>query len=375
MRIVEVNDMKTVEAFINLPRQLYKNDPNWISPLDEDIASVFDPQKNSYFQQGICKRWILSNGAGKIIGRIAAFVNHEKANSNGMPAGGVGFFECVDKNDAASKLFDTARDWLKQQGMKAMNGPINFGENDKYWGLLVVGFQPPSLGMNYNPQYYEHLFTDYGFEKDYDQLTNFLDVRIPLPDRFAKIADRVMSKPEYSFDHFRKSNKEKYFHDFMEIYNDAWVDFENFTPMKIESVRDSFRQMKPIMDEKMIWFAYNEKEPVGFVVSLPDVNQILKHVNGKMNLLGKLKFLWYSYTSTVDRLRIVIMGTKKKFQNHGIECALIQVLKDAVLPHSDIKGVELAWVGDFNPKMIAIHKATGATLEKVHRTYKYIFKE
>ena len=129
------------------------------------------------------------------------------------------------------------------------------------------------------------------------------------------------------------------------------------------------------MDEKLIWFAYFEEEPIAFIVCLPDANQILRHVNGKMNLFGKLKFLWYRYTGTVDRIRIIIMGAKKRFQNHGLESAFISCLQKEVIPRNTIKDVELAWVGDFNPKMMALHKATGAKLEKVHRTYRYVFPD
>jgi len=375
MRIVDVGNMKTREEFLNLPQLLYKDDPNWISPLHNDVASVFDPKRNIFFQQGVCKRWLLYDDASTPIGRIAAFINQAKVDKYSNPSGGIGFFECVNDMEAAFLLFDTAKDWLEQQGMKAMEGPINFGENDRFWGLLVEGFKPASLGMNYNPPFYEGLFTAYGFEKLYDQFTNVLDPSVPLPERFRKIADWVMEKPNYTFKHFTKRNKEQFFRDLEEVYNDAWADFENFTPLKIESIRETFRQMKPIMDEKLIWYAYYDEEPIAFIVCLPDANQILRHVKGKLNLFGKLKFLWYRYTGTVDRIRIIIMGSKRKFQNHGIESAFIRCLQREVIPRNTIKDVELAWVGDFNPKMMALHKATGARLEKVHRTYRYVFPD
>ena len=375
MRVVEVDNTKVREEFIKVPHLLYKDDPNWISPLHDDIAAVFDPGRNIFFQNGVCNRWVLYDNVGKPIGRIAAFINHAKADKNSTPAGGIGFFECINNQDAAHLLFNTARQWLKMQGMMAMEGPINFGENDKFWGLLVKGFKPASMGMNYNPPFYEQLFTSYGFEKLYDQYTNVLDPNIPLPERFTKISDWVMNKPGYSFQHFEKKRREHFFHDFQEVYNDAWNGFENFTPLKMETIRESFRQMEPVADEKLIWFAYFGEEPIAFVLCLPDANQILKHVNGKLNLPGKLKFLWYRYTKRVDRIRIIIMGSKKKFQNHGIESALIRCLQKEVLPRNTIRDVELAWVGDFNPKMMALHKATGAKLEKVHRTYRYLFRD
>ena len=373
MNILEVTDHSLARKFIDFPRTLYKNDPNWISPLDNDIKAVFNPQLNPFYAHGTCTRWVLENDQGHVIGRIAAFVNNEKAYKNPQPTGGCGFFECIDDQNAAFLLFDTAKSWLQAQGMKAMDGPVNFGENDKYWGLLIDGFKPPSMGMNYNPPYYIRFFESYGFQKLYDQFTNFLDATIPMPERFLKISDWVMKKEGYSFRHFEKKRFTEFAKDFQEIYNDAWHDFEGFTPIEMDTIRESFRQMKPIVDEKIIWYAYYENEPIAFILCLPDINQVLRHVNGRLNWWGKLKFLWYKNTTTIDRFRIIIMGCKKKFQNKGIESGLIRCLQIEVLPRNTIKGVELAWVGDFNQKMIALHEATGAVKDKVHRTYRYIF--
>ncbi len=374
MDLIEIANKRQAREFIDLPAKLYKNDPNWICPLDNDVEAVFDPSRNTFFSHGVCTRWLLKDSRGQAIGRIAAFINHEKAGKNPQPTGGVGFFECINDQEAAHLLLDTAKAWLQERGMQAMDGPVNFGENDKFWGLLVHGYKPPSLGMNYNPPYYKDLFESYGFQKLYDQFTNFLDATVPLPERFTKIADWVMRKPGYSFRHFDKKEFDKFAADFMEIYNDAWSTFENFTPIGIGTIRESFRQMKPIMDEKIIWFAYYNDEPISVVLCMPDVNQLLKHVNGKLDLWGKLKFFWYSRTTTVNRLRIIVMGCKKKFQNHGIESALIRCLQQEVLPRKKvITGVELAWVGDFNDKMLALHEATGATQDKIHRTYRYLF--
>jgi hypothetical protein len=373
MKLIEVSNARTAKEFIDLPRNLYKGDPNWICPLDNEVISVFDDRRNVFFSHGVCTRWILEDEKGKIIGRIAAFINYEKASKNPQPTGGVGFFECINDKAAAYLLFDTAKEWLKQKQMHAMDGPINFGENDKFWGLLIDGFKPPSLGMNYNPPYYVDLFESYGFKKLFDQLTNYLDLTAPFTERFTKIADWVMKKPGYSFVHFEKKQFDRFASDFREVYNDAWSDFENFTPISMGTIKESFRQMEAIMDERIIWFAYYNNEPIGFVLCLPDINQVLRYVNGKLNLWGKLKFLWYKKTTTIDRVRIIIMGCKVKFRNHGIESALTRILQLEVVPRNTVKGAELAWVGDFNEKMLAIHEATGAKKDKVHRTYRYIF--
>src|SRR4030095_13925761 len=375
MKLSEVTDKRTAKAFIHLPEMLYNDDPDWICPPHKEIEASFDPQHNVFFTHVICTRWVLYNDGGEPNGRIAAFINNNKAYKTEQPIGGIGFFECINDKSAAHLLFDQARNWLCQKGMCAMDGPINFGENDKYWGLLIEGFKPASLGMNYNPPYYKEFFESYGFKKLYDQFTNLLDATKPMPERFNKIADRARSNPQYHFRHFEKKQFEKYAADFQEIYNDAWEGVENFTPIEMKTIRESFRQMKPVMDEKIIWYAYHGSEPIAFVVCMPDINQVLKHLNGKMDLLGKLKFLWYHRSTTIDRLRIIIMGCKKKFQNHGIESALVRCLQKEVLPRNTIKEVELAWVGDNNPKMMALHEATGAKKDKVHRTYRYLFPD
>jgi hypothetical protein len=370
--ILEVNDKKSGKEFLELQRILYKNDPNYISPLDNDIESIFDPKQNNFHSHGICKRWILKKD-NSIIGRIAAFINYEKNKNPDLVIGGIGFFECIDDQSATFTLFDTAKQWLQQHNAKGMDGPVNFGENDKYWGLLIEGFVPPGVGMNYNHKYYQQFFEDYGFKTLYDQYTNVIHVTKPFPERFNKIADWIGNKPEYSFVHFERKNFEKFAKDFMEIYNDAWSDFENFTPIKPDTIKQSFKEMKPIVDEKIIWFTYYKSEPIAFILAVPDINVILKPLKGKLNLVNKIRFLWLKKTTTIHRIRFIVMGCKKKFQNKGIESGMIRKLQLEVIPRNTITEAELAWVGDFNKKMIALHEATGAVREKVHRTYRKMF--
>ena len=257
--------------------------------------------------------------------------------------------------------------------MAAMDGPINFGENDNFWGLLSEGFVPPSYGMNYNHPYYKLFFENYGFKTLYEQITNHLSTHVPFPERFTKIAKWVMQKPGYQFRHFNANQIEKFAKDFIEIYNDAWRDFENFVPINYATVIESFRKMKLLMDEKLIWFAYVNDDPAAFVVVLPDANQMTKTLNGKLNLLGKLKFLYHKWKG-VNRMRAIVMGTKQAYQKHGLESAIFVKLKEYVLPLKQYDEMELSWVGDFNDKMIALHHAMGATFGKRHLTMRYIFK-
>ncbi|MEO6149179.1 MAG: GNAT family N-acetyltransferase [Mucilaginibacter sp.] len=373
MVIKEVKDKAAKKAFLDTARFIYRDDTNWVCPLDDDIEAVFDPAKNNFHTHGQCTRWVLYDDAGRPAGRIAAFINTKKAYNYEQPTGGIGFFECVSNKEYATALFDTAKLWLEAKGMEAMDGPINFGENDNFWGLLVEGFTPPSYGMNYNPPYYRQFFEDYGFTTQYEQITNHLDTTKPFDARFSKIANWVINKPGYQFRHFKTTDISKFAADFIEIYNDAWQDFENFVPIDHTTVLQSFGKMKAIMDEKLIWFAYVNGEPASFVIILPDANQMIKPLNGKLGLIGKLKFLYYKWKG-VTRMRAIVMGTKKKYQNHGLESGIFIKLKEYVLPLNQYKELELSWVGDFNEKMLSIHYAVGAVFGKKHLTMRYIFK-
>ena len=372
MILKEVQNKHIAREFLDVAREIYKDDNFWVCPLDKDVAAVFDPDKNNFHSHGSCIRWILKSDEGKLIGRIAAFINENKAWQPEQPTGGIGFFECINDREAATLLFDTARNWLSQMGMKAMDGPINFGENDSFWGLLIEGYTTPSYGMNYHHPYYKKLFEDYGFYVLYEQITNHLEVKKPFPERFTKIAEWVANKPGYTFRHLELSKLENFADDFAEIYNDAWRDFENFVPLTKTGILESFNKMKTVMDEKLIWFAYINDEPASVIVILPDANQMIKSFKGKLGIIEKLKFLYYRWKG-VHRMRAVVMGTKQAYQKHGLESALFIKLKEYVIPLNQYEELELSWVGDFNDKMLSLHVATGATLGKKHATLRKIF--
>jgi len=373
MTITEVKTAADRKAFLDVPRIIYKDDPHWICPLEDNVESVFDPARNNFHADGHCTRWVLRDDAGGLIGRIAAFVNGKKAFKFDVPTGGCGFFESIDDRKASDLLFDTAVHWLRSKGMHAMEGPINFGENDMWWGLLVEGFTMPYYGLNYNPPYYRALFEGYGFRKEYEQISNRIEIAKPFPERFTKIANWVAKKGGYTFRHLEMKNFGKYAKDFLEVYNDGWKDFAHFTPLNEKTVHETFRKMKPVADERLIWFAYDGEQPISFVVLLPDTNELIRGLNGKLGLMGKLKFVWNKLTTKHRRMRAVVMGTKEKFRNQGVESALFIRLKEYVVPLGHYEEVELSWVGDFNSKMMSIHEATGATLAKRHVTYSYTF--
>lgn len=373
MDIFVVKDRATNRDFLNVVEKIYHNDHCYVRPLNKDIENIFNPEQNSFYKHGEAIRFILKDDSGSVIGRIAAFVNEKKAYGFDQPTGGLGFFECINNPEAAFLLFDVGVKWLKGKGMEAVDGPINFGENDNFWGLLVDGFTLPAYGMQYNPPYYRSFYEDYGFEIYFEQVTNSLDVKKPFPERFWKIAAWIGRKPEYEFRHFSWRKKNQFINDFIEVYNDAWQFHENFTPLDIEKVKSSFKKARSIVVEDLIWFAYYKGEPIGFVLMYPDVNQILKYFNGKLNFYNKIRFLWLKHKKVMTRTRVIILGVKTKFQKSGVESGIFYHLRDRVYSRPWINEMELSWVGDFNPKMRNLQDSMGAEFSKKHITYRFIF--
>jgi hypothetical protein len=375
MHLVEVTDKKTARQFLDIAKELYKNDKFWVCPLDNDINQIFDRKQNAFYHDGDAIRWILTDDDGKLIGRIAAFYNKKKAFRYKQPTGGAGFFECIDDPLAADMLFTASRTWLESQGMEAMDAPINFGENDNFWGLLVEGYTHPAYGMPYNFPYYKKMFEDWGFKPYFTQITKHLDLTVPLPDRFYKIAEWVNRRGGFKFRHFTYKEQNKFLHDLKEVYDQAWVNHEHFIPLDMEVVKKGLEGAKPILEEEFIWFVYHDDKPVAFYIMFPDVNMILRHFKGNLNLWNKMRFLYYKKTKEITRIRQTMMGVIPKFQGAGLESAIFWHLREPVIvkrPH--ITEMELSWVGDFNPKMLAIQEAVNAKPGKIHITYRKLFK-
>lgn len=373
MNIVEVTNQVQRKEFLDFAGVIYKNEPNYARPLDAEIEGIFNPEENSFFSHGSAIRWILQDEKGITIGRIAAFINEKKAHTFDQPTGGCGFFECINDKKAAFLLFDTAKNWLSENGMEAMDGPVNFGENDNHWGLLVDGFIPQGYGMPYHQKYYKEFFEEYGFKVFFEQYSYHLDLRKKFPERFWKIAEWIAKKPGFSFEHFRYDNTEKYVQDIISVYNEAWKFHDNFSPIDPEDIRKIAREGKGVIEEEFIWFAYFEGQPIAFFVAMPDINQILTKMNGNFNLWNKLKFLYYLKRKTITRARISIMGVVPKYQRFGVESAIFWHMDKVMKRKPHYNEMELSWVGDFNPKMISIYESVGGVRMKTHYTYRYLF--
>lgn len=373
MKIIEVNSEKDKKDFIEVASSIYKNDKNWIRPLDKDIDAVFDPKTNKAFRKGDIKRWILKDH-DSLIGRIAAFYSIKNVEGK-LKVGGCGFFECIDNEKASVKLFDTAKNWLEGKGYNSMDGPINFGERDKWWGCLVEGFNiDPNYLQNYGKPYYQKLFERYGFQLLFRQLTFLKKVRTPLSEKLSQKAERALRDPNYNFKTLEKRNIQKYIIDFTKIYNDAWSKYPGVSKLELSQAKLLFAQLKPILDEKILWFAYHNNDPIGFFISIPEMNQIFKHVNGKLNIVGKLKTFYHlKIKKSCKKMVGLVFGIVPKHQGKGVDGALIMASRETIqekLPYEDL---ELNWIPDFNKSMIRVAEQVQVKLGKVHHTYRYNF--
>jgi hypothetical protein len=375
MKLIEVSSKRDLKKFIQFPVQLYKSEKNWIRPLDKEIENVFRPEKNIYFESGDCISWILER-KGVIVGRISAFFDTRKINRDfNQPTGGVGFFECIDDQEAANLLFNTAKSWLISNNMEAMDGPVNFGDRNKWWGLLTKGYDiEPSYQCNYHLPYYTNLFENFGFEVYFNQFTFTRKIEDPLHPRLFYKAKLIAENPDYSFVHLNMKTSEQQILDIIEIYNKAWKSHKGVPKITNEQGKEIFNKLKLIVDERIIWLAYYKNEPAAFYFNIPDVNGILKYLNGKLGVLGKLKFLWYKNTIKKKKMLGVVFGVVPEHQGTGLDGALIISASKIIQNLGDTYPIlEINGVGDFNRKMVVVVKQVGGEICKVHTTYRYLF--
>ncbi|SFV30871.1 hypothetical protein [Thermoflavifilum thermophilum] len=374
MHILPVENSQTARAFLLLPRKIYAGNPEWIEPLHRDIEEVFDPRRNKAFRHGECARWILVDDRQNCIGRVAAFVNQKYKNKgDDMPVGGIGFFECVNDRRAAHMLFDQCRAWLQQRGMQAMDGPINFGERDKWWGLLVEGFHAPPYGMNYHPPYYRDLFESYGFEVFFNQYCYAMRVDTRLQDKFYERHAQFAANPDFHAEHYRKKDLEKFAADFCKVYNEAWAGHGGLKTLELKQVIQFFRKMNPVADEHLVWFVYYKNEPIGCWLNIPDINQAIRYLHGHFSLWHKLKFIWLMRRGVCKRFIGLVFGIVPAFQGKGVDSYLIIEGAKVIQPEARYEEYEMQWIGDFNPKMINIAESLGTYRSRRLITYRYLF--
>lgn len=377
--LVEVTDKKQEEAFIQLPVELYKGNEYWIRPLDNDIRNVFDKDKNPCFKHGECVRWLLLDERGKCVGRVAAFVNGKTCRLDKYSVGQMGFFECIDNREAAFMLFDKCREWLESRGMEAMEGPVNFGERIEWWGLLVNGFdKTPNYAMPYTHSYYVSFFEEYGFRDYFKQFTYRTKLVV---ESLSKLvvwkADRLLKDPNYSVHTYREIGKQRAVDSLLEVYNKAWnLEVHGVDGITREQVETIYKALQPIIDEDLIYFAYHKDAPIGFFLMFPELNQVIRHVNGKLNLPGIVKFFYYKNIKKINVALGQLFGVVPEFQSKGVEAAMIKRFCERIVAkNSHYKHLEMNWIGDFNPQMVHLMEYIGASLSKTHITYRKLFRD
>ena len=376
---VKAGDKRIEREFLDLPKMIYKGNPNWVCPFDDSIKAVFDPNKNKLFKDGDAIRWVAHNTSGECVGRIAAFYDQSHAFGYEQPTGGCGFFEAIDDQELANTLFDAARDWLKERGMEAMDGPINFGSRDSWWGLLVEGYEFQPLFENpYNPPYYKELFENYGFQNYFNQNTYVWkidddDVNEVVYER----VKRLMSTPGYRFAPIGKEDLYSAVEKVRTIYNKAWALFTGVQPMTSEEGRKMADTMRPIIDRNLIWFAYFNDEPIGFFIMVPDLNRLIGKYNGKFGIVNKLRMMWdLKVRKKSDRIFAIVFGITPEFQGKGVESGFMKSMLDGYIrtEKNQYRSVEFAWIGDFNPVMNRmVERYICARKHKMHTTYRYLF--
>lgn len=376
MQIIPVTTTATHKAFLNMPLEIYKNDPNWIQPLNKDIEVVFDEKKNKAFRFGKIERWLLYNDENIVIGRIAAFVNKKYKNKgDDVPVGGIGFFECINNQAAADLLLDNAKHWLLQEGMEAMDGPINFGERDRWWGMVTQGFSEPLYCMNYNPPYYVELFNNYGFRPFFEQVCFDMKPKAPLEKKIWDRHDALEKEGGFSALHIKKNQLEKFAADFTEVYNKAWAGHGGLKQLSKDQVMIMFKTMKPVMDERIVWFAYHNSSPIAIFINLPDLNQWFKYLKGKFGLFDKLRFLWLKQFKPNKKFTGIVFGVVPEWHGKGVDAFIIaesaKVIQSDSVSYTEY---EMQWIGDFNPKMLNIASSLGEVKRSRQlTTFRYLF--
>jgi len=365
LNIREVGNKQDLMAFIRFPWQIYQGDRYWIPPLIKDHLQKFS-ESHPFHSHAKMILFLASKGK-ELIGRVAGIIDQQYIDYHQEKVGFFGFFESIPDGQVAEILLSKVRDWLKEHGMEKMAGPMNPSTNDEC-GLLIDGFnESPCLMMPYNPPYYSPLLEGFGLKKAMDLYAYRLEKSFFLEDRLIRIAERSKKKePQLwvrpiNLRHFNEELKIV-----KEIYNHAWSRNWGFVPLTDEEINDLAKNLKPLVVPDLVLFAYLGKEPVGFSVSIPDYNEVLKHLNGKVGLLGALKFLYYS--RKIKTIRVMLLGVNQAFRKKGIEGLLyLETCKRGV--KKGYPKAECSWILENNPLMQHGIEAMGGKRYKTYRVY------
>jgi len=364
MQIKVIENKRDLDKFIRLPWQIYKNDPNWVPPLISEVKSILDPQKNPFWEHAR-QILFLAIKEGKVVGRVAGIIDRNHIAFHKEKVGFFGFFEAFDDYEIAELLLSEVREWLRVNGMKAMRGPLNPCQNEEC-GLLVKGFHsPPMLLMTYNPPYYERLLERFGLRKAKDLYAYYAPVFPEPPEILETTAEYARKRhPEAKIRPVDLKRVEEEKKKIKKIYNAAWEKNWGFVPMTEKEFSALVERLKPLVVPELALFVEIRGEPVGFILGIPDYNQALRKMNGRLFPFGWLKLIYYS--RRIRTLRLVIMGVLKDYRLSGLE-ALLYRQGNRNAYELGYQGVEFSWVLEDN---ILTRRAAENYGGKVYKTYR-----
>ncbi len=370
MKIKIVSNKKDLLKFIKFQWEVYKNDTHWVPQLISDIKLLFDEKKNLFWEHAEKKLFYVEDEEGKILARAAGVIDKNFIEFHNEKTGFFAFFECLNiprSKEVVSVLLSSVEAWLKEKGMKKMLGPTAPSTNDEM-GLLLEGYDSdPVLMMPYNPEYYHDLLLSYGFRKAKDLYAYKITKETLSIGRLKKLVDSVKERnPELTI---RPVNLKDFAQEIkyaVEIYNNAWEKNWGFVPWTEKEFVSQALRLKPLIKPEFVLFAFIKNEPVGMIITVPNYNEVLKKLNGKLGPIEILKFLYYR--NKIKSLRIMIMGVKKEYRNRGIEALLyyetiLNGLKE------DYEWAELSWILEDNVMMNRAAEALGAKVYKKYRVY------
>lgn len=363
MEIVNVTSRSDLLDFIKLPYALYKSDTNYIPPLIIEQKRRFS-KKNPFYLHSKVNLYIAKKD-GKTLGRIASIINHNHNKYHNDNTGFFGFFECINDIRVADNLFSQVKKDLSAEGIDTLIGPMNFSTNEEC-GFLIEGYdEPPMIMMPYNFAYYHDILETLGFEKAKDLLAFIYTLQQRLPEKVYRVA-AICEKKGVKVRYINKKSFYKDLKDFQDIYNEAWANNWGFVPITDEEIKFTSKELKPIANEELIAIAQFDNKPVGFLGVIPDFNQVLRLMNGRLNPITIIKALYYS--KRIHQGRLLLFGIKTKFRNKGIDALLYREVHKGLM-RSNIKRIEFSWILEDNFDTINIAELFGGTLYKRYRIY------
>ncbi|MCD6454826.1 MAG: N-acetyltransferase [Candidatus Aminicenantes bacterium] len=367
IEVKKVESKKDLKKFIMLPWKIYKEDPNWVPPLISDVKKLLDRNHHPFHKHAEVE-YFLAYKDGEVVGRIAAFVNFRHNEYWKEKTGFFGFFESINDKEVSRALFEKAEEFLREKEMDRMRGPMNFSTNETC-GLLYKGFNsPPVIEYTYNPRYYIDLFEDYGMGIVRFLYAYRLTKDNPIPEKLKRVAEYRLKKIPVRKVNIKKIRQE--IENFKIIYNEAWGKNWGFVPLTDEEIEHIAKELKPVLDTNIVFFAEIDGEPAGASLSLPDFNQILKYANGRLFPFGLIKLL--IHRKDIYRLRTYAMGVREKYRLRGIEALLIYKTIQEGIKHG-YKEADMGWILDNNYQMNRILLDLGAERYKEFAVYEKEF--